>query len=251
VSRIRLFVTCAMLLLPRNGLTQAISCPAPDSLAPWVQVLRTWKTEVPGQWTNDSLRRVLLAMADADQAARREFGARAGDSVFAKQLMADDSVRAKAMSAILDRFGLPGRSLVGAAGSDAAMLLVQHNGPLQARALTLANRLPAGQVSPEALAMLEDRLAVSEGRPQRYGTQFSLGPDTIFRLAPMAPVPDLAARRARAGLPPMSLYVCWLKESGMRVDAQADTFSSVGSARGSARPGSSYSRAPSGTRHRR
>jgi hypothetical protein len=208
----------AVLALPRLASSQAVKCPEPDSLAPWMQVLRTWKTEDAGGWRNDSLRQVLLDLAAADQAARREFGARAGDAAYARALMAEDSARAARVSRILDEFGLPSRALVGAAGADAAMLLVQHNGQLQSRALALAARLPRGQVSPEALAMLEDRIAVSEGRPQRYGTQFTLGADTTFRFAPVLEPATLAERRARAGLPPMPLYVCWLLESGMRVD---------------------------------
>lgn len=216
--RLRCVAYGALLLIPRLAWPQPKPCPAPDSLASWIQVLRGWKTEVPGTWRHDSLRQVLLSMAAADQAARRDFGARVGDSTYARALFVDDSARAVAMRAILDHFGLPGRSLVGAAGADAAMLLVQHNAPLQSRALALATKLPPGQVSPEALAMLEDRVAVSAGRPQRYGTQFTLGPDTSFRLAPVLDPLNLAARRASAGLPPMPLYVCWLEESGMRVD---------------------------------
>ena len=221
MNRIRCLVYGALCLLPRLAWPQSGPCPAPDSMAPWRQVLRAWKTEVPGMWRHDSLRQLLLTMAAADQAARRGFGARVGDSAYARALFTDDSVRAEAMRAILDEFGLPGRALVGAAGADAAMLLVQHNAPLQSRALALATQLPRGEVSPEALAMLEDRLAVSKERPQRYGTQFTLGPDTTLRLAPVLDLPNLAARRASAGLPPMPLYVCWLGESGMRVDRRS------------------------------
>lgn len=220
-NRLRYVAYGALFLLPRLALSQSGPCPAPDSLAPWIQVLRAWKTEIPGQWRHDSLRQVLLSMVAADQAARRDIGAHVGDSAYVRALIAGDSARAEAMKAVMDKFGLPGRALVGAAGADAAMLIVQHNAALQARALALATQLPPGQVSPEALAMLEDRLALSRGRPQRYGTQFTLGQDTIFRLAPVLDQPDLAARRERAGLPPMPLYVCWLEESGMRVDRRS------------------------------
>jgi hypothetical protein len=74
-------------------------------------------------------------MAAADQAARRDLGARVGDSAYVRALISGDSARVEAMSAILDEFGLPGRALVGAAGADAAMLIVQHNAALQTRAL--------------------------------------------------------------------------------------------------------------------
>ena len=221
IGPVRFAVGGALILLPGLASPQAVSCPEPDPQAPWIQVLRTWKTEVPGTWRHDSLRRVLVAMAAADQAARRDAGARIGDSASVRKVFVGDSVRADAMGAILDAFGLPGRSLVGAAGADAAMLVVQHNGRLQARVFTLARQLPPGEVSPEALAMLEDRLAVSEGRPQRYGTQFTLGRDSVYRFAPVLDPSTLATRRERSGLPPMPLYVCWLEESGMRVDRRS------------------------------
>ena len=214
----RFLLALLVLFMPSVSRSQAAPCPAPDTLAPWMRVLRVWKTESPGGWRNDSLRRVLIDLAAEDQAVRRDFGTRAGDSAYARTLIADDSVRAARMRGILSTYGLPTRSMVGAAGADAAMLMVQHNGTLQAEVLGMARRLPAGEVSPEAFAMLEDRVAVSEGRPQRFGTQFTLGTDTIFRFAPVAEPRTLAGRRANAGLPPMPLYVCWLEESGMRVD---------------------------------
>ncbi len=211
----------ALVGLPGLLAAQATRCPAPDSLAPWARVLRAWKSESGQTWTNDSLRRVLLALVEADQAARRDFGARAADTTFMRQLMRDDSARARTMGNILDRHGLPTRSMVGAAGADAAMLIVQHNAPLQRRVLAMALRLPESELSPEALAMLSDRVAVSEGKPQRYGTQFTMGADTLFRFAPTEDLPGLEARRARAGLPPLPDYVCWLEEMGMRVEGRS------------------------------
>jgi len=196
----------------------ATPCPPLDSTATWARVNRAWSVESHSGWSSDSLRRVLLDLADRDQAARQDFGARITDSTYVRALMAHDDSLAAIATAILDRFGLPTRSLVGAAGSDAFMLVVQHNWSLQERVLALAQNAPAGQISPERLALLEDRVLVHQKKKQRYGTQFDLGRDGRFHFAPNEDLPGLAARRERAGLMPLDQYVCMMEEAGMQID---------------------------------
>jgi hypothetical protein len=197
---------------------QQTRCPPLDSTAAWARVNRSWSNEIGQTWSNDSLRQVLLAMAARDQEARRDFGAQATDTAYGRRLMALDSTLADQMTEILAVYGLPTRALVGAAGADAAMLVVQHNWPLQERVLDAARAVPAGQISPQALAMLEDRVLVHQGKRQRYGTQFDLGPDGLFHFAPTEDLPGLERRRTRAGLPPLPQYVCMMEEAGIRVD---------------------------------
>jgi hypothetical protein len=214
-----LLVLLLGLLAPfRDVAGQVAPCPPLDTAAAWAQASRAWSDETGSRWSNDSLRRVLLALRDRDQAPRAEFGARIGDTLYVRQLLSLDSILSAEIGAILDRFGLPTKSMVGAAGSDAAMLIVQHNGSLQERVLALAHGAPPGEISPEKLAMLEDRILVHQGMPQRFGTQFTAGPDGVFRFAPVADPDGLEARRAAAGMPPLRQYVCLLEEAGMRVD---------------------------------
>jgi hypothetical protein len=197
---------------------QTSPCPPIDTAAVWAKNSRAWSNETGLRWRNDSLRRALLALRDRDQAPRAEFGARVGDTLYARQLMRLDSILGAEMGRILDRFGLPTRSMVGAAGSDAAMLIVQHSGPLQERVLALARAAPEGEVSPEKLGMLEDRVLVHRGHPQRFGTQFALGADGLFRFAPVSDPSGLDSLRSAAGMLPLGQYVCLLEEAGMRVD---------------------------------
>lgn len=207
------------LAAPFRGVTGQVSpCPPLDTTAAWVRINRAWANEAGLHWRNDSLRQVLLALRDRDQQARVQFGARIQDTLYVRQLMSHDSTLAAQIEIILDQFGLPTRSLVGPAGSDAAMLVVQHNWSLQERVLALAQAAAPGEVSPEKLAMLEDRILVHQGKPQRFGTQFSLGPDGAFRFDPVTDTLGLDARRTEAGMPPMKQYVCFLEEEGMRVD---------------------------------
>jgi hypothetical protein len=207
------------LLVPCNRTAgQSPPCPPLDTTAAWARASRAWSNESGLRWSNDSLRRALLMLRDRDQGPRAEFGARVGDTLYGRQLMRLDSTLAAEMVVILERYGLPTRSMVGPAGSDAAMLIVQHSWPLQERVLTLAEAMPPGQVSPDKLGMLADRVLVHQGKPQRFGTQFTTGADGVFRFAPVSESARLDARRASAGMPPMRQYVCLLEEAGMRVD---------------------------------
>ena len=213
------FVLLAGLLAPCNPVaSQSSPCPPLDTSAAWAVANRAWSNESGLHWSNDSLRRVLLRLGERDQAPRAEFGARVTDTLYGRQLMSLDSTLAAEMVVILDRFGLPTRAMVGSAGSDAAMLIVQHTWALQERVLALAKAMPSGQISPEKLGMLEDRVLVHQGKPQRFGTQFTTASDGVFRFAPVSDTGSLDARRATAGMPPMRQYVCLLEEAGMRVD---------------------------------
>ena len=215
----RYLVLFLAVVAPLNGAAgQGSRCPPFDTTAVWARVNRAWSDETDLRWTNDSLRRVLLTLRDRDQAPRAEFGARFGDTLYARQLMTLDSTLAAELEGIIDRFGLPTRSMVGAAGSDAAMLIVQHSWSLQERVLKLAQAMPPGQVSPEKLGMLEDRVLVHQGKLQRFGTQFTTGPDGVFRFAPASVTAHLDARRSAAGMPPLRQYVCLFEEAGMHVD---------------------------------
>lgn len=202
----------------RTTSAQSGQCPEIDTTAIWVQVNRAWSNEAGLHWSNDSLRRVLLELVERDQGAREGFGARVTDTTYIRRLVSLDSSLAATMSGILERYGLPTKSLVGPEGSDAGMLIVQHNWPLQERVLAMAKSAPRGQISPEKLAILEDRVLVHQGKPQRLGSQFTARPDGVFTFAPLADTTKLDARRAAVGMPPMRQYVCMMDEAGLRVD---------------------------------
>ena len=209
-------VITASFLAPTAG-AQSTKCVI-DSTAPWAINNRSWSREAGTTWSNDSLRRVLLSLERQDQEPRREYAARANDSTFVRRLMALDQQTSAAVKDILDRFGLPTKSMVGAKGADALFLVVQHSATLQQRVLDLAKRAPPGEVPPSALAMLEDRVLTHSGKPQLYGSQFSITPDGLARFAPFMDPGGLAARRERAGLMPFDVYICMIEESGLRVD---------------------------------
>jgi hypothetical protein len=192
-------------------------CLSADTATAWQKLGAAWAAEAPGSWSNDSLRRELLALGEADQAQRILL---TGDSLrnpaFIQRMAAGDSVRASQLRAIVARHGWPGKSMVGARAATAAFLIVQHHADLQQEMLALLRAQPPGEVNPADLAMLEDRVRMNAGLPQRYGTQFKPPGETTIELYPIEEPGGLETRRAAAGLPPMKVYVCFIEAQYQR-----------------------------------
>jgi len=81
-----------------------------------------------------------------------------------------------ALGEMMDAIGYPTIEKVGKEGSEAAWLVIQHaiGQPtfMKNSARLLQKAVQEKKANPIALAYLTDRIAVFEGRPQTYGTQF-------------------------------------------------------------------------------
>ena len=102
----------------------------------------------------------------------------------------------------------PGRRVCGPDGAEAAWRIVMHaqrDLDLQRRAVEhLEIAVDFGDAEAFQLATLEDRIAMAEGRPQRYGTQ--LVPTADGRRLEPWPIDEptgVDGRRARVGLGPL------------------------------------------------
>jgi hypothetical protein len=101
------------------------------------------------------------------------------------------------------------RSRYGDQAASAAFHIVQHgDDALWRRFLTALEPLVAtGEVEGEAYAKMYDRLAISENRPQRYGTQFTCN-GSRWMLAPLEDEARVDAQRAEMGITtPLSVFV--------------------------------------------
>src|SRR4051812_30457258 len=151
----------------------------------------------------------LRAMADEDRRVRAELAADGSLFDGYHPRMAEVHRRnAARLSAILDRHGWPGPSLVGEDGAAAAAWLVlQHaigDPPLMRRGLELLWRLALGEIDPARLAMLEDRVRAFEGRPQRYGTQYDWDEHGQLGPLPIEEPERVDERRLSVGLGPLA-----------------------------------------------
>src|SRR5215471_2423640 len=126
---------------------------------------------------NELLRQGLLAMRAEDRTVRQEL-IDSGELGGAYVPRMEDVHRKNAarLRELIELYGWPAEDIAGRDGAEAAWLIVQHavgEPDFQRRALALLgagiaeDRLPAWHA-----AYLEDRIALHEGRPQRYGTQW-------------------------------------------------------------------------------
>jgi hypothetical protein len=150
-----------------------------------------------------ALRAELLARVAADQKARKELPADPTREQIAA-MMAIDRANCARMRQIITVHGWPGKSVVGADGSNAAWLLVQHApDDLQEQALVLlTDAVRRGDASPGNLAYLTDRVLMHRGEPQLYGTQYRYTPDSGLAIHEVADPERLDERRASVGLGP-------------------------------------------------
>ena len=195
----------------RAGQCSSAAVEHPDTADAWVRVAMDWSRQVPGAWSNDSLRNELLALGKADQDARKGITPeKLKDTAFVRRLTLGDSVRSVRMSAILDHYGWPGKSMVGVAGEAAAFLLVQHGATLGPRGLSLMQSAKPGEVSRADLALVIDRQRTNSGRPQIYGSQLDFGHSDVLRFFPIEDPLHVDERRAAVGLPPLRPYACMI-----------------------------------------
>ena len=110
---------------------------------------------------------------------------------------------------ILDDYEVwPGRRLVGDDGSRAAWLIAQYSiedPGLQKRCLeALDVAVTYGDADPVQYAYLFDRVRMSDGLDQLYGSQFVTGADGELEPWPVDDPARVEERRRRLGLPPFA-----------------------------------------------
>lgn len=146
----------------------------------------------------------LIEMAKTDQSERDKM--RQGEEFDAKII---DRRNTKRLKAIIKSIGWPSISLVGEDASTDAWLIVQHADHdvlLQETCLETMKKLPKGEVKPEEIALLEDRVRMNKGLPQLYGTQGLPDKDGEFEPLPIEDPENLEERRRKMGLVPFSAY---------------------------------------------
>ena len=160
------------------------------------------------------LRAKLKQIAQQDQGIRYEYiGAlRGGNSAAAdsllKRMQYVDSVNHSEVCAILDARGWVGRDVIGDA-CEVFWLIIQHSSvESQRKYLPMFHEaVKRGEMDASAVAMMEDRVAVFEGRPQKYGSQLTQDEDgryVPFELLDAQKVDDW---RKEVGMEPLEEYL--------------------------------------------
>ncbi|MGA7158239.1 MAG: DUF6624 domain-containing protein [Acidobacteriaceae bacterium] len=220
MKMLRVWVPLALCLAMVMG---AVGQASDDGGAAWRNDLATRRAELVkrnGPGTDAALHAKLMAMGQEDQAAR---GAGTGHPMYTAKTAEVDRRLTAELKAIVARHGWPTIGLVGIDASDDAMTVLTHtpNHAWQRAMLPKLERLAAeGKIDGSALATVVDKELVSEGKPQRYGTQFKVVGGKMAMIEVEDPE-GLDARRAVVFLPPTKVYEGMLeKRYGMVVSEQ-------------------------------
>lgn len=131
------------------------------------------------------------------------------------------------LARVFDAVGWPGRRQYGDDGAGAAFLILQHaigHPDLQRRGLALIlDAIPEGQANPLDAAYLSDRIAIFEGNPQTFGTQFDWDANGQLSPAPVRDPETLDERRASVGLPPIAETVAHMRANAASEGETAPT----------------------------
>mgnify|MGYP006366749009 FL=1 len=164
------------------------------------------------------LQNKLLSIFNDDQNIRQQFSAaqkrfgyqsKQADSI-GKIMRHQDSIDLIKVKEILDTYGWVGADKVGRQGNETLFLVIQHSDletqkkylPMMRQAVKKKN------ATPSSLALLEDRVALRQGKMQIYGSQIGVDEETgKMYVLPLEDPDNVDKRRAEVGLDPIASYV--------------------------------------------
>jgi len=126
-----------------------------------------------------------------------------------KKMGKRDSINLIIVTGIIDKNGWLGPDVVGERGSTTLFLVIQHsNQKVQEKYLPMmTDAVKNGKAQGGNLALLEDRVALGQGKKQIYGSQIHRDPKTgKYFVAPIEDEPNVNKRRASVGLEPLEDY---------------------------------------------
>ncbi|MFC0514478.1 DUF6624 domain-containing protein [Mucilaginibacter angelicae] len=166
------------------------------------------------------LQRELQQIKDDDQRYRRQDIVKTKDTISAefkklgRQMFLADSINLVKVRNILDTRGWPSYSEIG--DLYAALFLVIQHADLNTQVKYLPMIREAqkkNDIDPESVAILEDRVAVRQGRKQLYGSQLEYDPKShTYIVSPIEDEAHVNERRAKVGMIPLQEY---LKQMGL------------------------------------
>ncbi|SEK35264.1 DUF6624 domain-containing protein [Parapedobacter koreensis] len=111
---------------------------------------------------------------------------------------------------ILDEYGWLGKEDIGEQGNETLFLVIQHSDlATQERYLPMISQaVKDGKAKPSSLALLEDRIALRQGKEQLYGSQIIRDDKTgKYYVQPLVDPENVDKRRDEVGLQPIAEYV--------------------------------------------
>ena len=164
------------------------------------------------------LKRGLLKIWNEDQDIRQEWteawnkfggGSPSVDSII-KRMRYTDSIHLVFITKILDEKGWVGKDKIGGLANNTFFVIIQHSDlKTQQKYLPMMRTaVKEGKTEARWLALLEDRVALGEGRKQIYVSQIYFNKKTNKSyVAPLDDPDNVDKRRKEVGLDPLSHYL--------------------------------------------
>lgn len=127
-----------------------------------------------------------------------------------KKMARADSINLVKVLKILDTRGWLGPNVIGEQGNTTLFLVIQHaDQKTQEKYLPMFREaVQKGNAKPADLALMEDRVALRQGKRQTYGSQIGMDPETgAFYVSPLDDPDNVDKRRAAMGLQPIADYL--------------------------------------------
>jgi hypothetical protein len=186
----------------------------------WDKIVAAMQKELDSIEANydKPLQAALLAIFEDDQGIRREyieaqkkfgFNSTQVDSL-GRIMIHKDSLNLIKVKAILDKYGWVGADKVGGQANQTLFLVIQHSDlkTQQTYLPMMREAVKMKKAAGSALALLEDRVALGEGRKQTYGSQIGMDMETgKHYVLPLDDPDHVDKRRAEVGLGPLADYV--------------------------------------------
>jgi len=121
-----------------------------------------------------------------------------------------DSINLIKVESVLDEYGWVGADVVGGQGNLTLFLVIQHSDQAtQEKYLPMMREaVKKGKAEGSSLALLEDRVALRQGKRQIYGSQIGQDLETqLYYVSPLEDPDNVDKRRAEVGLQPLAEYV--------------------------------------------
>jgi len=121
-----------------------------------------------------------------------------------------DSINLIKVKSILDQYGWLGADIVGGQGNSTLFLVIQHSDlATQEKYLPMMREaVKNSKAQGSSLALLEDRVALRQGKKQIYGSQIGRDPETQeYYVSPLEDPDNVDKRRAEVGLGPLADYI--------------------------------------------
>ena len=182
-----------MKIIPQSFFVLALSTCAlgafaqPQAVPDWAAI----KSELESIYKTDQNMRMEFNTMQSNARAKGLYVDKAASAQLWKRIGEQDRANQKRVTEMIDKHGWPKTSQV---GTQAAM---------------------AGEASKQNLALLEDRLLIRQGKPQRYGSQVDT--QNGVGLNPTEDEANLDARRATMGLGPICEYLGYFAKTGGKI----------------------------------